>query len=269
MKISVCGRGGSGKSTLVTLLARSAQLKSLKVLVVDSDESNSGLFRMLGFDKPPVPLMELVGGKKEVQLKLREALSSDESESGMSILTQDTLIMDDIPAKYISGKDGLRLACIGKIHQSLEGCACPMGVLSREFLKKLILKEDEIAIVDLEAGVEHFGRGVETSIDHVLVVVEPSFESLDLAERLKSLTGGIKKNLWAVLNKIDSERLSSRLESKLKNRDIQVIGTIPYDSTIFEACLEGRAIKPDKATHAARKILDFLVSKRQRVNPER
>ena len=116
---------------------------------------------------------------------------------------------------------------------------------------------------------EHFGRGVETSIDHVLVVVEPSFESLDLAERLKSLTGGIKKNLWAVLNKIDSERLSSRLEGKLKNRDIPVIGTIPYDSTIFEACLEGRAIKPEKATHAARKILDFLVSKRQRVNPER
>ena len=269
MKISVCGRGGSGKSTLVTLLAKSAQLKGLTVLVVDSDESNSGLFRMLGFDKPPVSLMELVGGKKEVQLKLREALSSDEPESGMSILTQDTLMMDDIPAKHISGKDGLRLACIGKIHQSLEGCACPMGVLSREFLKKLLLKEDEIAIVDLEAGVEHFGRGVETSIDRVLVVVEPSFESLDLAERIKGLTGGIKKNLWAVLNKINSERFASRLESELNKRQIEVIGTIPYDSTIFEACFEGRALKPDKATHEADRILDFLVSKYQRVNPER
>lgn len=262
MKISVCGRGGSGKSTLVSLLARSAQLEGLTVLVVDSDESNSGLFRMLGFDRPPLPLMELVGGKKGVQVKLREALSSDEPESRMSILTQDTLMMDDIPAKHILGKDGLKLVCIGKIHQSLEGCACPMGVLSREFLKKLLLKEDEIAIVDLEAGVEHFGRGVETSIDRVLVVVEPSFESLDLAERVKGLAGGIKKNLWAILNKIDSERLASRLESELKKREIQVIGTIPYDSGIFEACLEGRALKQDKATHAAGEILDFLLSKR-------
>jgi len=261
MKMSVCGRGGSGKSTLVSLLARSAGIKGLRVLVVDSDESNSGLFRMLGFDNPPVPLMELVGGKKEVQVKLKEALSSDDSESGMTILMQDMLTMDDIPAKHISGKDALRLVCIGKIHQSLEGCACPMGVLSREFLKKLILKEEEIAIVDLEAGVEHFGRGVETSIDRVLVVVEPSFESLELAKRVKDLAGGIKKNLWAVLNKIDSEPLASRLESELKKREIEVVGTIPYDSSIFEDCLEGRAIKPDKATHAAGKILDFLLLK--------
>ena len=63
MKISVCGKGGSGKSTVLTLLAKAAQERGLPVLVVDSDESNSGLFRMLGFKSPPVPLMELVGGK--------------------------------------------------------------------------------------------------------------------------------------------------------------------------------------------------------------
>ena len=59
LKISVCGKGGSGKSTLVSLLANAAQIKGLTTLVVDSDESNSGLFRMLGLDKPPVPLMTL------------------------------------------------------------------------------------------------------------------------------------------------------------------------------------------------------------------
>lgn len=63
MKISVCGKGGSGKSALVTLLAKQALDRNIKALVVDSDESNSGLFRMLGFEKPPVPLMELIGGK--------------------------------------------------------------------------------------------------------------------------------------------------------------------------------------------------------------
>ena len=57
MEISVCGKGGSGKSTIVTLLANEALARGYQVLVVDSDESNTGLFRMLGFHQPPTPLM--------------------------------------------------------------------------------------------------------------------------------------------------------------------------------------------------------------------
>jgi CO dehydrogenase maturation factor len=70
MKISVCGKGGSGKSTIVTLLANEARAGGYRVPVVDSDESNSGLFLMLGFDHAPVPLMELVGGKKSPKQNL-------------------------------------------------------------------------------------------------------------------------------------------------------------------------------------------------------
>ena len=70
MKISVCGKGGSGKSTIVTLLANEARARGYQVLVVDSDESNTGLFRILGFDQLPIPLMELVGGRKKVQKKM-------------------------------------------------------------------------------------------------------------------------------------------------------------------------------------------------------
>jgi len=171
MKISVCGKGGSGKSTVVTLLASKAQDRGYRVLVVDSDESNSGLFRMLGFDQPPVPLMELVGGKKSLKQKMSQP----------NIFAETSILVEHIPSPQLLKRDGLMLVSIGKILQSLEGCACPMGVLSREFLKKLTLKADELVIVDMEAGVEHFGRGVETSIDSVLIVVEPSFESLELA----------------------------------------------------------------------------------------
>jgi len=70
MKISVCGKDGNGKSALVTLLASGMRERGCKVLVVDSDESNSGLYRMLGFDRPPVPLMELAGGKKGAQKEM-------------------------------------------------------------------------------------------------------------------------------------------------------------------------------------------------------
>ena len=69
MKISVCGKGGSGKSTVVSLLANAAQARGFRTLVVDSDESNSGLFRMLGFANPPPPLITLVGGKEGIKDK--------------------------------------------------------------------------------------------------------------------------------------------------------------------------------------------------------
>ena len=129
MKISVCGKGGSGKSSVVSLLAIEAQARGLKTLVVDSDESNSGLFRMIGFDKPPIPLMALVGGKESIKEKMNQP----------SILSESEITLKQIPFSYINKKNGLGLISIGKIHQALEGCACPMGVLSREFLKKLRL----------------------------------------------------------------------------------------------------------------------------------
>jgi len=262
MKIAVCGKGGSGKSAIVTLIANGMRGKAYKVLVVDSDESNSGLYRMLGFDRSPVPLMEMVGGKKRVQKEMASKYSAGESKPGMNILTQDKIALDDIPPRYILEEDGISLVCIGKILQSLEGCACPMGVLSREFLNKLRLKPDELAVVDMEAGVEHFGRGVETSIDSILIVVEPSFESLQVAEKVNSLAAEIGlTNVWALLNKVTSDEMASMLKEQLIKRNINVIGHIPYDPEIFEACLEGRPIKGGKAIEEVAGVSDLILSK--------
>lgn len=261
MKIAICGKGGSGKSAIVTLLSSGMREKGYRVVVVDSDESNSGLYRMLGFDSSPVPLMELVGGKKRVQKEMASKYSSGESEPQMNILTQDQILLDDIPPQHMLEKDGISLVGIGKILQSLEGCACPMGVLSREFLKKLRLKPDEVAVVDMEAGVEHFGRGVETSIDIVLVVAEPSFESLQLAEKVSSLATGIgMDSIWAILNKVTSDEMASKLKEELRKRNIDVIGCIPYDPEIFGACLEGRPLQGQEATKEIRNALDTLLS---------
>jgi len=265
MKISVCGKGGSGKSTIVTLLANQARTMGYRVLVVDSDESNSGLFRMFGFDQPPVPLIELVGGKKKVQEKMKRGYSAAEAETGMRVMTQEHIMVDDIPVENMLKKDNLSLLSIGKILQSLEGCACPMGVLSREFLRKLSLARDEIAIVDMEAGVEHFGRGVETSIDTVLIVVEPSFESIQLAERVNNLSRGIEvDNIWAILNKVPSQGIASKLEGELGTKGIDMIGCIHYDAGIFQSCLEGLSFGKGKAGEEIIDVFDSLVS---RANP--
>ena len=249
MKISVCGKGGSGKSVLVAMMASQARMRNLNALVIDSDESNSGLFKLLGFENPPSPLMDLAGGKSQIKQKMNQN----------SILGEKQILTKDFSAPYIRRRDGLMLMSIGKILQAYEGCACPMGVLSREFLKKLRLNENEIALVDMEAGVEHFGRGIDEGLDKVLLVVEPSFESVAVAEKVKNISAGMDKDISAVLNKITSDRVALQLEEKLLAIGIKLIGTIPNDPAVFEACFEGRILDGGKAFHAAGKILDNLL----------
>ena len=265
MKVSVCGKGGSGKSTIVTLLANEIRDRGYHPLVVDSDESNSVLYWMLGFHQPPIPLVELAGGRKMVRKLMPPKYAPGESERGTHVLSQDKILLEDIPHQNMIERDNIRLVIIGKILQPLEGCACPMGVLSREFLGKLQLKGDEIAIVDMEAGIEHFGRGVETNIDSILIVVEPSLESIILAEKVKHLATGVAiDNIWAVLNKVNSDDLALKLTNELARRGVAVAGSIPYDADIFEACLEGVPLAKGKTTGAVRKIVDFLLSNEKR-----
>jgi CO dehydrogenase maturation factor len=249
MKLSVCGKGGSGKSTVVALLAHQGLARNLRVLVVDSDESNSGLYRMLGLENPPAPLMELVGGKAN----LKEGMSRS------SLLNAAEFYLKDIPAAYLQGRDGLCQVSIGKILQALEGCACPMGVLSREFLKKLRMGADEVAIIDMEAGIEHFGRGIDEGIDRVLMVVEPSLESMAVAEKIKGFASGMNKKVSAVLNKTPSEAVAKRLKENLDRKGIEIIGVIPEDPMVSEACLEGRVYAQGIAYAAAGRVLDRLL----------
>jgi CO dehydrogenase maturation factor len=242
MKIAVCGKGGSGKSTVTALLAGAMLARGLEVIVVDSDESNSGLYRMLGLEAPPLPLIDLVGGKQEVRNVLPKS-GPPLPHQQTSVIARPSIRLAEIPSEHVAGRDGLRLVSVGKILHALEGCACPMGVLSREFLRKLALDSGQIAIVDMEAGVEHFGRGIESGVDAVLLVVDPSFESIQLAERVRSLTVGIGiGSTYAVLNRVPTDEAARRLTVALRERNLDVLGAIPYDQGIFEAGFDGGAV---------------------------
>jgi CO dehydrogenase maturation factor len=257
-KIAVCGKGGSGKSVVTALLASGIRKRGRQVLVVDSDESNTGLHRMLGFNIAPDPLIDFMGGKKKVEEDILDEIRSGVPEGSVQVFNQE-LSVAEIPAQYIRQRDGINLVVIGKILMALEGCACPMGIVSRSFLKKVRLGTNELAIVDLEAGVEHFGRGVETSIDFVLVVVDPSLDSLEVAGRIHLLSSQLAiGDVWAVLNKIPSEKFAARLTTELNQRGVSVIGSIAHDPEIFESCLEGRPLSGGMIQKEIEKIIDFL-----------
>ena len=260
MKICVCGKGGSGKSTVVALMATELRSRGKRVLVVDSDESNAGLYWMLGLDEPPTPLMELAGGKKGIQRALRTGFTKNGDQQEKPVLARDEFRADDLPSAHIQWANGIGLVCVGKIHQALEGCACPMGVLSREFLKKLRTDDQEVVVADMEAGVEHFGRGVETSVDAVVAVVEPSLESVNLAERIKVLTSGAgAKFAGAVLNKVAGEEIAARLTEALERRGISLLSTIPFRQDFLLAAVEGRSVDAGPVGAEVQSLLDSIL----------
>jgi CO dehydrogenase maturation factor len=259
MKICVCGKGGSGKSTTVVVLANALKESGRKVLILDSDESNSSLFYMLGFKEPPKPLMDLLGGKNEVQQKMMARFSKGEKERAMSIWELEKISLKDIPPEFIVHNNDYNLMVTGKIHQSMEGCACPMGVVTREFLKKLDLGTVEVAVVDLEAGLEHFGRGIEASVDMVLGVVEPSLESIDLAAKIMSLTQTAGASFQgAILNKITTQEQRSKVVDRLYNLGVPVLGTVWFQNEFQSACLEGRSLSSSNQLIEIKSIVDFL-----------
>ncbi len=240
-KVSLCGKGGSGKSTIVSLLAIEMAKEGYVVTVVDSDESNACLHWMLGFQHPPLSLMDFLGGRAGVKEKMGP--KGGNASSTPNIFSWDEILIDLIPEDYVLKKDNIRLISVGKIHQAFEGCACSMGVVSKEFLKKLKLKDKEVVLVDMEAGIEHFGRGVEMGIDSIVTVVEPSRESIDLAIKIKELSKQTRSEFpGAIINKADSEELIYRIEEELKRHKIGILGKIPFIRTIQEACLMGQQL---------------------------
>jgi len=245
MKVCVCGKGGTGKSTIVMLLAYELTRRGKEVVVIDSDESNAGLYRILGLGCAPRPLIELAGGKKNVMPLMRQQANTLAShEDGKSVLIQSEIRVADLPTEFVARKEGCCLIVVGKIHQALEGCACPMGVLTREFLKRLRLNADEMAVVDMEAGIEHFGRGIETSVDAVMAVVEPSFESIAIAERIKELaTGAGARFAGGVVNKVSTGETERHVVSELRRRDIGVLGVIRHHQEIADVALLGQTLK--------------------------
>lgn len=241
MKICICGKGGSGKSTVVKLMADAFIDYGKGVTILDSDESNANLYCMLGFDNPPRSLMDSLGGKKNVKQKMMARFSKGQNEPEMSIWEGERISVDSIPPEYVAQKGNLRLIATGKIHQALEGCACPMGVVTREFLKKLELAPDEIMLIDMEAGVEHFGRGIEANVDAVICIVDPSLESVSQAGKIMLLAQSSGASFkGAILNKVRSAEQESIISNKLNALNVPLLGTVMYHEEIEAAGLEGK-----------------------------
>ncbi|MBN1613990.1 MAG: nitrogenase reductase [Deltaproteobacteria bacterium] len=250
-KVIVCGRGGSGKSSFVSLLAGELANRET-VLVVDADESNLGLNVMLGLEPPTRTLMDFLGGKPAVRQKLLALLRGEGSEDLQ--LFEGSLELGSLPEDFKSGGGQLTLVRVGKIEHSMEGCACPMGVVARSFLKQITADNGLWVLVDTEAGVEHFGRGILEGADYILVTVDPSQEAVAIAEKACGLAKEAGKACGIVMNKVDGET-EPLLKEKLMQRSLSPLGSIPLSAIVSRANLLGDPLADESMREELRQIL--------------
>ena len=229
MKIIICGKGGCGKSTTAALLAKAYQKEGRNVLVVDSDESNYGLYRQLGLELPE-DFTHYFGGKKGAYRVFDDK----------GYVFDEKWNISDIPREFLTGDGNLHLMAIGKIAEAEEGCACGMGFTAKMLLDNLETGENDVVIVDTEAGVEHFGRGLDRFADVILMVIDPSYESIRLSEKVYDMAQALDKPVYFILNKADAEQ-AEITKAALKEKEA-VIAVIPADPQIMMAGLRGEAL---------------------------
>ena len=224
MKIAIAGKGGTGKTTVASLLIQVLSKKDKEVLAVDCDpDSNLGI--ALGFkdaDKitPIIEMEELIKDRMDV--------------SGDGTFFRLNPKLDDIPDQFSKKMGNIRLIVMGAIKKGGSGCACPENAFVKNLVEHLVLRRGEDVVMDMEAGVEHFGRGTAGGCDAVLVIVEPSQKSVESAKRITALAADLSmKKIFAVANKVRSEKDTVYIKENLKGI-LEVVDQIPFSSEILD-----------------------------------
>ena len=226
LKIAIGGKGGVGKTTITSLLARSlAANKENKVIAIDADPV-ANLAAGLGIpeDKPITPISEL-----------KDLIAERTGMGGFFTLNPK---VDDIPEKFSLEKDGVKLLVMGTVQSGGSGCICPESTILKALMNHLVLYRDDIVVMDMEAGVEHLGRATSSSVDALIIVVNPGARSRVAAERIRKLGKDIGiKNILVLGNRVKDAEDEKLIRDSLS--DFEILGFLPEYDEVVSADREG------------------------------
>jgi len=134
----------------------------------------------------------------------------------------------------------VNLLIMGTVKSAGAGCMCPANTVIRTLLHHLIVKRREAVVTDMEAGLEHMGRGTAEHVETMLVVTDASRKSLETAKKLYDLSKqiGIRKS-FIVGNRVASQQEGEYIENFAKTNGLQLLGMVPFDQAILEADMHG------------------------------
>ncbi|UCC66603.1 MAG: AAA family ATPase [Deltaproteobacteria bacterium] len=235
MKIAIAGKGGVGKTTLAGILARSLVEEGYKVLAIDADP-DANLGSALGF---PQDLVEGITPLAQMTPLVEERTGAKKGTFGGVFKLNPKV--DDLPDVYNVTHHGVKLLILGALPQAEGGCFCPENVLLKGLLHHILVKRDEVVIIDMEAGLEHLTRGSTRHVDAFLVVVEPGQRSIATAQQIRRLAQDLSvQKLYGVGNKVTSAEDRALIEEGLP--EVEFLGHLSFNTNVIEA--DRRGISP-------------------------
>lgn len=256
LKIAVGGKGGVGKTTITSLLARAiaASDTDTKVIAIDADPV-ANLAAGLGIDEsePITPVSELS------DLIAERTGAQPGTMGGFFTLNPK---VDDIPDRFSKERDGVKLLVMGTVQQGGSGCICPESTILKALMNHLVLARNEVVVMDMEAGIEHLGRATSGSVDALVIVVNPGKRSRVAADKIRKLGQDIGiKNIVVLANRVRSEDDITLVKENMQ--DYEILGFIPEVDEIIQSDRDGTrpfddiSTIPDELKDVTRKLLDL------------
>jgi CO dehydrogenase maturation factor len=251
MKIAVSGKGGVGKTTFSALLIRTLNAEGRHVLAIDADP-DANLAAAVGIADAGsiVPIAEM-------KAMIFERTGAQPGTIGGFFRLNPKV--DDLPDALSARLENIKLMRLGGVKKGGAGCICPESTLLKALVTHIVLARNEVVVMDMEAGIEHLGRGTAQSVDRLVVVVEPGRRSIDTAGHIRHLAAEIGlRRISVVGNKVRSDQDIAFLRKHLA--DFEFLGAIPYDEALIEADLKGASPfdVDSSARQAVRAMIDRL-----------
>ena len=250
MKIAVTGKGGVGKTTLSSTLARLYADEGRTVLAADVDpDANLGL--ALGLTEEEVNAIVPIS-------RMRSLVEERTGASAANKFFKLNPQVSDIPDTFSKEINGVKLLVMGTVETGGSGCVCPEHVMLKAILSSLILRKDDVVIMDMEAGLEHLGRGTASMMEQFIVVVEPGARSIQTYEKVRSLAADLGIFQVSVVgNKVRSDEDRAFLRSRIPGEAL--LGFISYNEEVIDA--DRRGLSPYDVSPKALKEIRAIKAK--------